>query len=287
MVFLLIALSFYLNPENSIPRLPARVYSENDLVEKALRAPMSAILQEVAHRPWPLPAEPWVMAQSWHDLLFAHWPMDAALLRPLIPQRLQVDTFEGTAWLAVVPFRMTGVRLRWTPAVPWLAAFPELNVRTYVTHGDKPGVWFFSLDAGNSVAVAIARAWFHLPYFRARMSCAEQEGWIHYQSERMHRGSPTGLLKGRYRPGGEVFSPQRGTLEHFLTERYCLYSSDGHGQIIRSEIHHSPWPLQVAEAKLTGNTMAAASGIVLPARKALLHFAKRQDVVVWPPERVT
>ncbi len=226
------------------------------------------------------------MAQSWHDLLFAHWPIDAAVMRPLLPSQLQIDTFEGQTWLAVVPFRMTGVRLRATLAVPRLSAFPELNVRTYVTFGGKPGVWFFSLDAGNSVAVAIARAWFHLPYFRARMSCAQREGWIHYQSERTHHGAPAAALEGRYRPVSEVLCPQRGTLEHFLTERYCLYTIDGRGQIIRAEIHHPPWPLRVAAAEFTGNTMAEASGIVLPARKALLHFAHRQDVVAWRPERV-
>jgi uncharacterized protein YqjF (DUF2071 family) len=247
---------------------------------------MSAILQELAHRPWPLPAGPWVMAQSWHDLLFAHWPVDAAVLRPLLPPQLLVDTHEGQAWLAVVPFRMTGVLLRGMPAVPWLSAFPELNVRTYVTLGGQPGVWFFSLDAGNSLAVAIARWWFHLPYFHARMSCEARSGWIHYQSERVHRGTSAAMLEGRYRPVGEVFSPRRGTLEYFLTERYCLYTADRHGRIIRGEIHHSPWPLQVAEVEFTGNTMAEAAGIVLPPRKPLLHFSRGQDVVVWRPERL-
>jgi len=227
------------------------------------------------------------MAQSWHDLLFAHWPVDSALLRPLLPPQLQIDTCEGQAWLGVVPFRMTGVRLRGTLALPWLSAFPELNVRTYVTCGGKPGVWFFSLDAGNSLAVAIARAWFCLPYFRARMSCAEREGWIHYQSERTHRGAPSGLLAGRYRPVGEVFSARHGTLEHFLTERYCLYTADRRGQIIRGEIHHRLWLLQEAEAEFTRNTITEASGVELPARRPLLHFAKRQDVVVWRPERLS
>jgi len=137
---------------------------------------------------------------------------------------------------------MTGVRLRGTPPLPWLSAFPELNVRTYVTFGGKPGVWFFSLDASNSMAVAIARAWFHLPYFRARMGCAERDGWIHYQSERTHRGAPIAVLEGRYRPVSEVLRPQHGTLEHYLTERYCLYTTDGRGRLIRGEIHHSPWP---------------------------------------------
>jgi uncharacterized protein len=246
---------------------------------------MNSVLQETAHRPWPLPDGPWVMAQSWHDLLFAHWPVDAAALHPFLPSKLQIDTFEGRAWLAVVPFRMTGVRMRGAPVVPWLSAFPELNVRTYVTFGGKPGVWFFSLDAGNSVAVAIARAWFHLPYFRARMNCTEREGWICYQSERTHRGAPAGLLAGRYRRLGEVFRPQHGTLEHFLTERYCLYTTNWRGQIIRGEIHHPPWPLQRAEAEFAGNSMTASLGIAL-ALRPLLHFARRQNVLVWPPRKI-
>ena len=247
---------------------------------------MIAVMQEVAHRPWPLPAGPWVMAQTWHDLLFAHWPVDLGALRLLLPPQLQIDTCKGQAWLGVVPFRMTGVRLRGMPALPWLSAFPELNVRTYVTCGGKPGVWFFSLDAGNSLAVAIARAWFHLPYFRARMSCIEMAGWIRYQSERTHRGAPAGLLAGRYRPVGEVFSASHGTLEYFLTERYCLYVADRRGRVIRGEIHHPPWPLQEAEAEFTRNTMAEALGIALISRP-LLHFARRQDVLVWPPQRVS
>jgi len=224
------------------------------------------------------------MAQSWHDLLFAHWTVDVAALRLLLPPHLQIDTFEGQAWLGVVPFRMTGVRLRGTPALPWLSAFPELNVRTYVTDGRKPGVWFFSLDAGNVLAVAIARAWFHLPYFQARMNCADREGWVQYSSERTHRGSAAASLKGRYRPVGEVFSPKSGTIEHFLTERYCLYTTDARGRIIRGEIHHPPWPLQEAEAEFTGDTMAVAARVTVPARKPLLHFAKRQDVIIWPPK---
>ncbi|HKV62680.1 MAG TPA: DUF2071 domain-containing protein [Candidatus Acidoferrum sp.] len=248
---------------------------------------MNAILREVAHRPWPLPVGPWVMAQSWHDLLFAHWPVDAAVLRPLIPQQLLIDTFAGQAWLAVVPFRMTGVRLRGAPAVPWFSAFPELNVRTYVTCDGKPGVWFFSLDAGNLLAVAIARAWFHLPYFRARMHCKDHDGWIHYHSERTHRGAPAGLLKGQYRPVGEACAPSTGTLEHFLVERYCLYTADASGRIICGEIHHTPWPLQLAEAEFVGNTMAEGAGVTLPQRKPLFHFSRRQDVLVWRPEKIT
>jgi uncharacterized protein YqjF (DUF2071 family) len=247
---------------------------------------MSVILEQTAHRPWPLPNGAWVMAQSWHDLLFAHWPVAEAALRPHIPARLAIDTFDGQAWLGIVPFRMSCVRLRGAPSVPWSSAFPELNVRTYVVADGKPGVWFFSLDAGNAVAVAIARAWFHLPYFRARMSCVERNGWIEYESERTHSGAPSGALLGHYRPVGIVFNVKSGSLEHFLTERYCLYTTDSKGRAIRGEIHHAPWPLQPAEAELTKNTMAEAAGFSSLLARPLLHFSKRQNVVVWRPQRL-
>ena len=226
------------------------------------------------------------MAQSWHDLLFAHWPIGPALLRPHIPAALQIDTFDGQAWIAVVPFRMSGVRLRATPALPWLSAFPELNVRTYVVADRKPGVWFFSLDAQNPVAVAAARAWFHLPYFRARMHCDDHEGWIHYSSERTHPGASPAALQVNYRPVAEIFEANPGKLEHFLIERYCLYAADSHGRISRGEIHHQPWQLQIAEAQFQKNSMTEAAGIALPSQNPLLHFARRQDVVVWSPHRV-
>jgi uncharacterized protein YqjF (DUF2071 family) len=248
---------------------------------------MTNILRQTEHRPWPLPAGPWVMAQVWHDLLFAHWRIDAALLRQQIPAALEIDTFEGSAWMAVVPFRMSGVRLRGTPGVPRLSAFPELNVRTYVKAGDQAGVWFFSLDAANPVAVAVATAWFHLPYFRARMSCEDSGGWIRYDSDRTHRGAAPAALRGNYRPVGEVFESVPGTLEHFLTERYCLYAADPGGRVSRGEIHHAPWRLQVAEAEFSHNTMIEAAGLAPPREKPLLHFARRQDVVVWQPRQIS
>lgn len=245
------------------------------------------------HRPWAPPSGPWVMAQTWHDLLFAHWPVPVANVRALVHVGLEIDAFDGAAWVGVVPFRMSGVRLRGTPAVPWLSFFPELNVRTYVVRDGKPGVWFFGLDAGNFAAVAIARRWFHLPYFRARMSIAERDAWIHYQSRRTHRGAAAAAIRLKYRPitsspyrqSGQPAQP--GSIEYFLTERYCLYTTDGQERLIRGEIHHAPWPLQVAEAEFAENTMADAAGIGLPDSKPLLHFAKRQDVVVWPPKTIT
>jgi uncharacterized protein YqjF (DUF2071 family) len=246
---------------------------------------MANPLDEIAHRPWPVPPGPWIMAQSWHDLLFAHWPVDAALLRPLIPPPLSIDTFAGEAWVGLVPFRMSGVRIRGTPALPWFSQFPELNVRTYVSLEGKPGVWFFSLDAGNSIAVTVARGWFHLPYFRARMSCEAIDGDIRYASERTHQGAAKAVFSASYRPLGQPFEAQPGTLDHFLTERYCLYAAAGQ-RIFRGEIHHRPWQLQAATVNLTQNTMTVAAGFSLADRAPLLHFAQCQDVVVWAPERI-
>jgi uncharacterized protein YqjF (DUF2071 family) len=246
---------------------------------------MNSLLKITGHRPWPLPQGPWIMAQSWHDLLFAHWPVPSDNLRSLIPAALEIDTFAGQAWIAVVPFRMSGVRLRGTPALPALSAFPELNVRTYVVHDGKPGVWFFSLDAGNALAVAIARAWFHLPYFRASMQCRPEGEFLAYQSKRTHRAAPPAALLCRYGATGEAFQPRPGTVEHFLTERYCLYAASQQ-KLIRGEIHHPPWSLQVADAEFVVNTMAVAAGVDLPATKPLLHFARRQHIVAWPPRMV-
>lgn len=244
------------------------------------------ILHNTAHRPWPLPARPWVMTQSWHNLLFAHWPVAVEALRPHVPAALPIDTYKGNAWLGVVPFYMTNVRPRFTPALPGLSAFAELNVRTYVILDRKPGVWFFSLDAANPLAVAAARLWFGLPYFRASMNCEEMGGDIRYHSERTHSGAPAAVLQASYKPTGEVFEPQPGTLEYFLTERYCLYAARPGGKIYRGEIHHPPWHLQKAEGDFAENSMAAAAGITLPNQEPLLHFARRQDMVAWAPQRV-
>jgi uncharacterized protein YqjF (DUF2071 family) len=244
------------------------------------------ILEQTAHRPWPLPSGPWIMAQSWHNLLFAHWPVDAARWRQLIPKQLAVDTFEEQAWLGIVPFYMTGVRPRCIPRLPWLSSFAELNVRTYVTAEGKPGVWFFSLDATNYLVVAAARATFHLPYFTARMSCEEKDGWVNYESERTHKNAPGACFEGKYRARGDVFEARRGSLEHFLTERYCLYSAAPNGRVYRGEIHHPPWQLQAAEAESTRNTMADAAGVILPRNSPLLHFARRQDMVAWAPKPI-
>lgn len=240
-----------------------------------------SILQATAHRPWPTPESPWLMTQTWHDLLFAHWPIDASVLRAHVPDALAIDTFEGQAWIGVVPFRMSNVAPRGVPALPWISAFPELNVRTYVRLDGRPGVYFFSLDATNPVAVGVARTLVHLPYFTASMEVTtDAQGWTVYRSERKNPQRPA-EFEARYRPTGPVTPPVKGTLEYFLTERYCLFTTDKSSRTFSLDIHHPPWPLQTAEAEFTRNTMAAAAGIQLPDGRPLLHFSKRQDMVAW------
>jgi uncharacterized protein len=224
------------------------------------------------------------MAMRWHDLLFSHWPVDAALLRPLIPTALQIDTYNGQAWIGVVPFHMTGVRPRFVPPLPGLSAFAEINVRTYVTAENKPGVWFFSLDAANRVAVRGARWSYRLPYFFARMAVQPNDGGIVYQSTRCRGGAAH--FSATYGPKGEVYRAMRGSIDYFLTERYCLYTTDTLGRVYRGDIHHVPWPLQPAFASIDANTMTAPLGITLPPTAPLLHFARRLDAIAWRPKRV-
>jgi uncharacterized protein len=225
------------------------------------------------------------MAQRWHDLLFAHWPIAAEAVRARVPRQLELDLFEGQAWVAVVPFVMRGVRARLTPAVPVLSAFPELNVRTYVRLDGKSGVFFFSLDAASPPAVAAARL-IPLPYCWAAISvCRTADGWFEYDSRRLPPLGRPARFRARYRPVGPVFEPQPGTIEHFLTERYCFYGVDRRGVVRRAEVDHPPWLLQVAEVEIGRNSMAAAAGLALPDAPPLLHFSARQDVVAWPPRR--
>lgn len=207
--------------------------------------------------------------------------MPAAVLEPYVPKPLRIQEFDGTSWIALVPFRMTGVMLRPLPDLPWISAFPELNVRLYVEHGGKPGVWFLSLDATNPLAVWAARTFFHLPYYHARMSLTHQGDTIRYRSER-----PSAELKASYRPTSGIYASVPGSLEHFLTERYCLYAEAPDGSLWRNEVHHVPWPLQKAEAEIETNTMFAFHGLRVDGPPALLHYAHRIDVVVWGAERV-
>jgi uncharacterized protein len=240
------------------------------------------IAQQCNHRQWTPPARPWLMRQTWWQLLFAHWPVSPAVLRPFMPAQLELDTFGGDAWVGIVPFELRNLTARRAPHRLQLT-FPELNVRTYVTLQDKPGVWFFSLDAASLLAVRGARAAYHLPYFWASMQMSEQGGWITCRSQR--RGDALARFEGRYRPTGPVFESTPESLDRWLTARYCFYSTNRAGQIMRAEVNHDPWLLQPAEAEITVNALLSTHGIDLSG-SPILHFSLRTDVANWGLNRV-
>ena len=246
----------------------------------------TAILKTVEHRPWPIPDTPWVMTEIWHELLFAHWPIAPNVLHRLVPSILPLDPFDGQYWVGIVPFHMTYVRPRSIPAVTALSSFVELNVRTYVTLQGIPGVYFFSLDASNPIAVAIARTLFHLPYFNAVMSSERVSDTIHYYSRRIHQGAPPAEFQAAFRPIAPIAFAQHGSLEQWLTERYCLYTVVPGKGVYRGDIHHVPWPLQMAELDTKKDTMAISHNIHLSEVPPLLHYSHRQEVLIWPLKHV-
>lgn len=222
-----------------------------------------------------------LMRQHWGKLLFMHWPIDEKLLRPLIPAQLTIDSYDGSAWIGVIPFTMWGIRASFLPPIPGTSAFHELNVRTYVTLNGIPGVWFFSLDAANRLAVWAARKFYNLPYFNAQMSLDQIDKTIHYSSTRQDtRGAPA-ELKTTWAIGERLPRSSPGSIEFFLTERYCLYS-ERHNELFRAQIHHQPWPLQAAKLNSFSSTMIESLGVSTPPGDPLLHYAEELSVDIWP-----
>jgi uncharacterized protein len=238
------------------------------------------VLDEARHRQWPLPDEPWILRQSWNHLLFMHWRVARDRLRERVPAFLDVDTFDGEAWLSVTPFRLTDLSPRGIPALPVISSFNEINVRTYVVRDGIPGIYFFSLDADSALAVGGASTFFHLPYFLADIRMDEAEGGFTFASRRSRGGAE---FEARYAPEGTPLEAGRETVDYFLTERYCLYTQDSAANAYRVEIHHRPWQLQSVDARVSVNTMADAAGLRLSATPGLVHYARRQDVVTWRP----
>lgn len=231
-------------------------------------------LQETEHRPWPLPSSPWVMGQTWDDLLFAHWRVEAKVLRSHVPEGLSVDEHDGSAWIGITPFVVSSLRARGTVPLPYVSSFRELNVRTYVTLDGKPGIWFFSLDASSRVAATAARRLYRLPYFRADITFDRNDERVLYECLRNEERA----FSSAYRGLGSPAAPAPGSLEHFLVERYCFYARHD-GRLFRAEIHHRPWPLEQAEASIDLNTMPP-EGVSVDA-EPIVHFSRRQDVAIW------
>jgi uncharacterized protein len=219
------------------------------------------------------------LAETLEDQLFVHWPVSATALRERLPAELEVDSFDGSGWLGVTPFSVTGFRLRGTLPLPFVSSFHQLNVRTCVTHYGKPGIWFFSLDSSSALVVEAARRLYRVPFFCATVEISSRGERTSYEGAREDGRA----FSASYAPSGPPATPRPGSLEHFLVERYCLYV-DHRGWLCRAEIHHRPWPLQPADADIELNTIAP-DWLRLDG-EPLFHYSGRQDVLIWPLERV-
>jgi hypothetical protein len=235
--------------------------------------------------------------QSWRDLLFVHWRLPAAEIQPLIPGRLTLDVYDGSAWIGLVPFTMQGVRPWWSPPIYGVSSFHETNVRTYVhCEGKQPGVWFFSLDAASSLAVRIARWRWALPYFRSNMQLRRANNHIHYSSRRLwpapagaetHIEAEIGDLISNADPQHPAGRATPGTLEHFLAERYLLYSqASAQDPLYRGQVYHRPYPLRQARLQRLQESLLNAAGITPPGEPDHALFSDGVDVEVFNLEVV-
>jgi uncharacterized protein len=236
-----------------------------------------------SHRIYEKPDRPWIGEQTWDNVLFAHWPVPKQLLKPMIPEGLVIDTFDGDAFIGFIPFQISQMHLRNLPSIPGMDAFPEANVRTYVIRNGRPGVYFLSLDVGHQLAARLARRFFHLAYYFAQIDVRAEESRVHYQLQRMHPGQPMSV-DCTYGPTSEVFQSKLGSIESWLTDRYCLYTSY-QGELYRGEIDHAPWPLQTAEAEFQTNGVFSLYGFPVPNVAPHLHFAKHQHTHIWTLEK--
>lgn len=243
------------------------------------------ILQIKDHRPFPMPKSPWVMQQTWKDLLFIHYKIPYNTLRALVPQELELDTYNEETWISITPFKMRNVRFRMMPPIPTATNFLEMNLRTYVKLNGKGGIYFFSLDASSTLSVIGARTGAFLPYFTANMSVNEENGVFHFKSRR-NRDNKIGL-DVKYKPKSTPFESSKGSLEEWLVERYCLFQESVKGKFLEIDIHHLKWPLQQAEAQIMANTLTEPLGFAIPDTPPLINFSKCQKVLVWPPKIVS
>ncbi|MFC7391692.1 YqjF family protein [Scopulibacillus cellulosilyticus] len=237
------------------------------------------------HRPFPLPIRPWMMTQTWNDVFFIHWPIDFDDIRDKVPKQLYIDTFDGRAWIGIIPFHITDFKVRDVFSIPLTNAFPEINVRTYVTYDNKPGVYFFSLDAGHWMASVAARTLTPLPYYFSKIDLTKQNGAITYKSSRQDKNSSNGEFEGTFSSISSTYKSEKGTLDEWLTERYCFYTMN-RNKLYRCDIHHEKWELQKAEGEILTDTLVSSQRISLPDKKPVLHYASRNKALIWPLVRV-
>lgn len=235
------------------------------------------MFEQTAHRPWQLPKSPWVMTQTWKKLLFAHWPIEPNLLRAKIPAPLELDTFDETAWITIVPFQMGKIRFRLIPPIPGTYPFPELNVRTYVTYQGKGGVYFFNIEADHHLAVWAAKRFAYLPYTYTNITWQERSEQIHFTCYRKQKP----LFEISYQPTSSANPTKMGSLDHWLMERYCLYTTYHHN-LYRGEIHHRPWLVQQAKVQIIHNAVFDDYQLHVKNTDPLFHYADQLQIWAWP-----
>jgi uncharacterized protein len=242
---------------------------------------MHPSLSKTDHRPWPLPSGEWRWRQSWNDLLFVHYLCPKKKLRHLVPESLTLQEFNGECWIGIIPLKMDAVTMRPFPAIPRVSYFLELNVRLYVEFEGKSGVYFLSLDATNPLAVWLGKYLFHLPYKHADIEFKKENDKRFFHSRRKE-GEDQSEFSLTYSPTSEIFEAKPGTLEHFLTERYCLYTQTQKG-LFRGNVHHIPWPLQKSKAEVFSNTILPFQ---LGETKPHILYSKGVDVILWNLEKI-
>ncbi|MBS4202106.1 DUF2071 domain-containing protein [Bacillus sp. FJAT-49732] len=239
------------------------------------------VLQETNHRPYPIPSKKWIMRQKWSNVFFMHWPIQPELLQPYIPSSIEVDTYDGFAWLGVIIFNIDGIYLRGFPPVSFRPAFPEINLRTYVKCDNKPGIYFLSLDVDDWTSYTLAKRWLNVPYHPAKISIQKNVDTFHYESLRMGSSNTPIVCKGSFTPQSNIFHPNSDTIDHWLSERYCFFSNDQRSNMYCLDIHHHPWPLQKADAVIKKNDLFKPFSFHLEDEKPILHFSQGVEALIW------
>jgi hypothetical protein len=226
---------------------------------------------------------PWIMFMSWQEVLFASWPVAPELIRPHVPSQLELDLFDGQAWVSLVPLLMADVHFRDLPPLPGQGTFPELNLRTYVKAGDDHGAYFLSIECPNAFTTWLSDTFFSAPYLNAEVALLTQDNVRYFQSRRTHQGAPAAQFVASYSPVGDPFTPDPESLDSFLVERYAAFTVDARGGVHRMDIRHDVWRIQRAQAEFLVNTIPSAAGLSLPTlAPAHLGFAQTVDTLVFP-----
>lgn len=240
------------------------------------------ILSHTSHRETPIPKGPWVMTQKWNNTLFMHLPASKDLLLSHIPADLELDLYKDQARISILPFKITNMRFRKIPPIPFVHSFLELNVRTYVKRNGIPGIYFFSLDADSLPAVLGARV-ASLPYYYASMKMKKEQETFSVRTER--KVEPKALFEGEYKPISASYYPAKSSLAHWLVERYSLWSYRA-DSLFRGDIHHKPWEITEVQASISKQEMLPDLPDDLIIGEPLFHFSAAKRVLFWPIKKV-